>query len=218
MKIFKFISRVIISVVVIAIGINIFVMLVGQGNKVSDSAESYDCIVVLGCSVYNDYPSSMLEDRLDKAVELYLNGYSDTILMSGDVDGEYYNEVSVMKQYAMAKGVPENAILMDSKGFSTYASMYSLMVNFDYDNYLIVTQPYHLYRSLFIGRMLGLNVNGIGSEGNNYPGQMERDVREFFARIKDTINIVLRNEPDFQTRKDDIIELDLMWDLITNEI
>ncbi len=218
MKIFRLISRVIISIIVIAIGINIFVMLVGQGNKINASTEKYDCIVVLGCSVYNDNPSDMLEDRLEKAVELYLSGYGETILMSGDVDGEYYDEVEVMKDYALSKGVPESAIITDPNGFSTYASMYSLMENYSYSKYLIVTQPYHLYRSLFIGRMLGLNVNGIGSEGNNYPGQLERDVREFFARIKDTINIVFSNEPNYQTRKDDIIELEILWDFIFDKL
>ncbi|MDD3027431.1 MAG: YdcF family protein [Erysipelotrichaceae bacterium] len=216
MKIFKLISRVIISVIVIAVGINIFVVLVGQGNKISASTEKYDCIVVLGCSVYNDNPSAMLKDRLEKAVELYFDGYGDTILMSGDVNGEYYDEVAVMREFAIERGVPESAVITDSNGFSTYASMYSLMENYSYSKYLIVTQPYHLYRSLFIGRMLGLSVDGIGSEGNNYPGQLERDVREFFARIKDTINIVFRNEPNYVTRKDDIIELDVLDDFISD--
>lgn len=204
MKLIKYISRVIISLIVISIGVNIFVMLIGQGSKISNNSTKYSAIVILGCSVYNNTPSDMLQDRLDKAIELYEAGYSDIILMSGDGGDLYYDEVKTMKNYAVEHGIPENAIIEDPDGFSTYASIYSLKHNYDFENLLIVTQPYHLYRSLFIGRMMGMNVNGVGSEGNDYPDQMEREIREFFARVKDTINVFFQTKPDYERREDSV--------------
>lgn len=214
MKLLKFISRVIISLIVISIGINIFVMLIGQGSKLTDNSQKYEAIVVLGCGVYNNTPSDMLQDRLDKAIELYQEGYSDILMMSGDGGDIYYDEVTTMKNYAMEQGVPESAIVVDPDGFSTYASMYSLKNTFDYQSYLVVTQPYHLYRSLFIGRMLGMDVDGVGSDGNDYPDQVERDVREFFARIKDTINVIFQVKPDYENRDDSVLSGEFIQDLI----
>ena len=64
--------------------------------------EDVDCIMVLGCSVRPDgTPSGMLRDRLDKGIELYEDGVSDRLLMSGDHGRKNYDEVNRMKQYAI---------------------------------------------------------------------------------------------------------------------
>lgn len=80
----------------------------------------YDCILVLGCGVYPDgTPSPMLEDRLKKAVELYKNNTAPKLLMSGDHGQKGYDEVNIMREYAIKYGVPEEDIFMDHAGFST---------------------------------------------------------------------------------------------------
>ena len=80
-----------------------------------------DCIMVLGCSVRPDgTPSGMLRDRLDKGIELYEDGVSDRLLMSGDHGRKNYDEVNRMKQYAIDEGIPSGDIFMDHAGFSTY--------------------------------------------------------------------------------------------------
>ena len=79
-----------------------------------------DCIIILGASVKNgDTPSPMLRDRLDEGIALYKAGCAPKILMSGDHGSEYYNEVSVMKNYAIKQGVPSEDIFLDHAGFST---------------------------------------------------------------------------------------------------
>lgn len=103
-----------------------------------------DCIIILGASVKNgDTPSPMLRDRLDEGIALYKAGCAPKILMSGDHGSEYYNEVSVMKNYAIKQGVPSEDIFLDHAGFSTYESMYRARAIFGAEKVVIVTQKYH---------------------------------------------------------------------------
>lgn len=105
----------------------------------SNAGEGYDCILVLGCGVYDDNPSHMLEDRLLRGVELYKNGASGKLLMSGDHGRKGYDEVNVMKSFAVERGVPSEDVFMDHAGFSTYESMYRARDIFKAKKILIVT-------------------------------------------------------------------------------
>ena len=71
-----------------------------------------DCILVLGAGVWaGGRPSFMLEDRLLQAIELYNAGVSDRLLMSGDHGRKDYDEVNVMKRFAVDRGVPSSHVL-----------------------------------------------------------------------------------------------------------
>ena len=157
---------------------------------------SYDCILVLGCMVYGDQPSAMLRDRLDRAIELYKAGASDRLLMSGDHGRADYDEVHAMKRYAMAQGVPEEAIFLDHAGFSTYESMYRARDVFAVRRPLIVTQRYHLYRAVYDARRLGLDADGAAAAPNEYC-KTYNDLRELLARSKDVVYTTLRPKPTF---------------------
>ena len=61
-----------------------------------------DCILVLGAGVKeNGNPSLMLRDRLEMGLVLYEQGVSGRLLMSGDPGREEYDEVNIMKNYAL---------------------------------------------------------------------------------------------------------------------
>lgn len=157
-----------------------------------------DCILVLGAGVWdNERPSHMLEDRLIVGIELYERGLSDRLLMSGDNGQIYYDEVNVMKNYAIDKGVPSSHIFMDHAGFSTYESMYRAKYIFGVETVIIVTQEYHLYRAVYIADKLGLEAYGVNSDPRGYLGQTYRDLREFFARNKDFIQCIFKPKPTF---------------------
>ena len=82
--------------------------------------EDVDCILVLGCLVWSETtPSHMLEDRLSVGIDLYSNGAAPKILMSGDHGRKDYDEVNVMKNFAIEQGVESENIFMDHAGFST---------------------------------------------------------------------------------------------------
>ena len=112
-----------------------------------------DCIMVLGCGVRDDgTPSMMLRNRLEEGIGLFRAGVSDRMLMSGDHGREDYDEVNLMKSYAVEAGVPSEAVFMDHAGFSTYESMYRARDIFQVRRIVIVTQNYHMYRALYIAQ------------------------------------------------------------------
>lgn len=157
-----------------------------------------DCIIVPGAGVKPDgRPSSMLADRLDFAVRLYEAGVAPKLLLSGDNGQLEYNEVVAMQKYVMDRGVPEQDIFLDHAGFSTYDTMYRARDVFQVDTAIVVTQRYHLHRSLYIGKRLGMKVYGGASDQRQYSGQVYRSGREIIAREKDFFKCIFQPEPTY---------------------
>lgn len=160
--------------------------------------KNVDCILVLGCGVRDDgTPSDMLRDRLDRSIELYFSGVAPKLLMSGDHGRVQYDEVNIMKQYAIDKGVSSEDIFMDHAGFSTYESVYRAKEIFCADNIVIVTQEYHLYRALYLAKSFGLEAHGVSSDYYIYQGQRMREAREILARNKDFFTAIFKPYPTY---------------------
>lgn len=160
--------------------------------------EEVDCILVLGAGVWSgNRPSPMLEDRLNQGIELYREGVSNRLLMSGDHGRKDYDEVNVMKSFAIEKGIRSEDIFMDHAGFSTYDSMYRARDIFQTDKIVIVTQGYHMYRALYVADRLGLEAYGVTADPRIYAGQNYRELREILARVKDGIYCLLRLKPTY---------------------
>ena len=139
----------------------------------------------------------MLEDRLLQAISLYENKVAPKIIMSGDHSKENYDEVNLMKQFAMDKGVPSEDIFMDHAGFSSYESLYRAKEIFGVEKVVIVTQKYHLYRALYIANQLKMQSYGIASNPREYAGQTYREAREILARNKDFVKCIFKPKPKF---------------------
>ena len=183
-------------------GINAYVVHTGGKHILSQEKAAQlpdmDCILVLGCQVLPDgKPSHMLEDRLKRAIELYKAGAAPKILMSGDNGTQYYDEVNVMKNYAIAAGVPSEDIFMDHAGFSTYESVYRAQAIFGVKRMIVVTQKYHLYRALYIAGAFGIEAYGVDGAYRNYHGQLYRDIRELLARDKDLVFSIIKPKPTY---------------------
>ena len=117
--------------------------------------------------------------------------------MSGDHGREEYDEVNIMKKFAIEKGVPSNDIFMDHAGFATYDSIYRAKEIFKSKKILIVTQEYHLHRALYIANSLGLEAYGVPSNPRKYGGQFFREIREILARNKDFVKCIFKPEPTY---------------------
>lgn len=166
-------------------------------NKEYSDLENIDCILVLGAGIWGDKPSPMLEDRLLQAIELYKDNVSAKIIMSGDHGRVDYDEVNIMKNFAIEKGVPSEAIFMDHAGFSSYESIYRAKEIFGTKKIVIVTQKYHLYRALYIANKLDVEAYGVGSDPRKYVGATYRELREILARNKDFVKCIFKPEPTY---------------------
>lgn len=198
-KLLKYGIIVIIIIAIIVFGINLYVKISTNKQiiKENDYTElsDVDCIIILGAGIWGDKPSPMLEDRLLEGIKLYQNSVSDKIIMSGDHGRKEYDEVNIMKNYAIEKGIPSENIFMDHAGFSTYESIYRAKDIFEAKKVVIVTQEYHLYRALYIANQLGLEAYGVGADPRQYVGATYRELREILARDKDFIKCIFKPEP-----------------------
>ena len=200
-KVIKFVVIILIAIVLIVLLIDLFVINLVK-NKILEKEqysklENIDCILVLGAGVRNNSPSPMLEDRILKAIELYNDGVASKIIMSGDHGREDYDEVNIMKNYAIDKGIPSEDIFMDHAGFSSYESIYRTLQIFEAKKIVIVTQKYHLYRSLYIAKSLGLEAYGVEANPREYGGATYREVREILARNKDFVKCIFKPQPTY---------------------
>ena len=191
-KVLKILSiAVVIGLILVLIGACINLYVIHTGGKRIYSVKAMrgshaDCILVLGAGLKPDgSPSDMLRDRLSFACDLWQEGVSDTVLISGDRASESYDEVTAMKNYLLAHGVPEEAIVEDPMGYSTSESLIRAKEVYGYENIVVVTQRYHLYRALYVAEKIGLDAKGVNSDPFTYRGQVLRDMREFAARVKD---------------------------------
>ena len=160
-----------------------------------------DCAVVLGAGVRDGKPTPMLKDRLLTGVELYKSGAAKKLIMSGDHGSDEYDEVNIMKSFAVERGVPDEDIFMDHAGFSTYETICRAREIFEADNIIIVSQEYHLYRALYIADSLDVKAVGVSADLRTYKGQTKRDLREILARDKDFFKCIVKPKPAYLGEK-----------------
>jgi SanA protein len=125
--------------------------------------------IVFGAGLQRDgSPTAVLRDRVDTAAQLYFSGKVEKLLMSGDNRFAYYNEPEAMRQYALALGVPDEAIVLDYAGRRTYDTCYRANAIFGLNEAILVTQGFHLPRALYLCNHLGLEGVGVASDNHYY--------------------------------------------------
>ncbi|HAE85642.1 MAG TPA: hypothetical protein DCG78_03940 [Anaerolineaceae bacterium] len=135
----------------------------------ADAAPAKPVVIVPGAGLNLDgTPSAPLRDRVEAAAELYFAGKAQKILMSGDNRFINYNEPESMRQYALVLGVPDEDIVLDYAGRSTYDTCYRAKAIFGVEDALIVTQAYHLPRAVYLCDHLGVKITGIPVEQSRY--------------------------------------------------
>ena len=126
--------------------------------------------IVFGAGLWRDgSPTPVLRDRVATAADLYFSGKVETLLFSGDNRYIDYNEPGAMRQYALTLGVPQEAIVQDFAGRSTYDTCYRANHIFGIQEAILVTQNFHLPRALYICHILGVRAVGVPADRWNYP-------------------------------------------------
>jgi uncharacterized SAM-binding protein YcdF (DUF218 family) len=126
----------------------------------SDQARPVDAIVVLGAAQYDGRPSPQLAARLDQVVELWPQDLAPLVIVTGgNQPGDRFTEAEASANYLIDRGVPENAILLEDAGSTTYESLEDVAEILEargLDSVLIVTDPYHALRSRLIAQEVGM--------------------------------------------------------------
>jgi vancomycin permeability regulator SanA len=128
-----------------------------------DGARRADAIIVLGAAQYNGRPSPVLRDRLDHALELYRAGYASEILLTGGrQEGDRFTEATTGYNYLRNEGVPDDALLKEVDGTSTWDSLAAaarILRQRDETDVILVTDGYHALRVDAIAGDLGLDAS-----------------------------------------------------------
>jgi uncharacterized SAM-binding protein YcdF (DUF218 family) len=105
--------------------------------------------------------------RYRDGVRLYRAGWAPRLVFSGAAwDGSHSN-AEVMRNLAIADGIPDSVILVDPNGDDTYGNAVNtrdLMVRHNLKSAILVTSPYHLQRAVltFRGVFEGTGIRVIG--------------------------------------------------------
>ena len=149
-----------------------------------------DYILVLGAQVWPEGPSRTLQYRLDTAAE-YLADNPDTlcVVSGGQGSNEPFPEAEGMAEYLKKKGIPEERILLESRSRNTLENIRFCMELADLTRAEvgIVTNDFHLYRSVGIARRQGMTqAVGIAAPSNAFflPNNL---FRECFGLAKDLL-------------------------------
>jgi SanA protein len=135
--------------------------------------------------------SDALADRMDTAIDLYRAGKVNKLLLTGDNRFVDYNEPAVMAEYALARGVPRQDLVLDYAGRRTYDSCYRAAAIFGVERAVLVTQAFHLPRALYTCDRLGLDVVGVAADRHRYIRASWFSLRELFALLRAWLDLNL---------------------------
>ena len=155
-----------------------------------------DAVLVLGTSLYGRHGQNQgtLSHRVDAAAGLWHAGLADRFLVSGSSYDGGYDEARDMRDELVARGVPAAAIELDPLSYRTWHSVVRARYVFGKRRLLIVSQPDHLARALFLARHIGIEAWGAPARGLAYIGLYDA-LRRDLACLVAYVDVVLGPPP-----------------------
>ena len=150
--------------------------------------EDLDYIIILGAQIRGKRITNVLERRLNKGLQyLQENPKTICIVSGGKGIGEEVSEAEAMADYLISKGIDESRILREGQSKNTWQNLINskkFVDNISQNQTGIVTNNFHIYRSMKMAKLLGYeNVFAFPASTNMvvFPNYM---TREFLAIIK----------------------------------
>jgi uncharacterized SAM-binding protein YcdF (DUF218 family) len=112
-----------------------------------------DAAIVLGAAVFGEQLSPVLRERINHAIGLYEQGYVSVIIFTGGLGAGNAAEGDVAAQYAIAQGIPAEAILVENESADTIENLtnaQTLANEYGLQTFLIVSTPFHMKRAMSI--------------------------------------------------------------------
>ncbi|MEQ3500754.1 ElyC/SanA/YdcF family protein [Tenacibaculum sp. SSH1-16] len=135
--------------------------------------------------------------RLNAAVELYKAEKIDFILVSGDNGSQGYDEPTDFKNDLIEAGILESKIYLDYAGFRTLDSMVRVKEIFGQTSVTIISQQFHNERALYLANHFDIEAIGYNARGVSGKKAMKVQLREYLARVKVFVDILLNVNPKF---------------------
>ena len=182
-------SLISIAASIAALGALVCGLIVLQGQR--DEARQSGAAIVLGAAQWNGDPSPVLRARLDHALDLYRRGLVSRIILTGGVGrGDRLSEAAAGKQYLIEQRLPAEALLLDERSTTPRENLQNaaaLARANGINSVLLVSDPFHMLRSLKMARDLGLAAYGSPTRTSpisvNWAEEARYIVRESWAYL-----------------------------------
>jgi uncharacterized SAM-binding protein YcdF (DUF218 family) len=162
---------------------------IGQ-QSTREEAQPADVILVLGAAEYRGRPSQVFRARLDHALELYHRKLAPQIMTTGGAGGEaVFTEGGVGRSYLIGRGVPPEAIIVETEGESTVYSTTlagEIMRRMGLNSAIVVSDGYHIYRVKKI-----LESRGLKAYGSPRKEQKPEPLRDRWNYVKQAVGYLL---------------------------
>jgi uncharacterized SAM-binding protein YcdF (DUF218 family) len=182
-------SLLVVAASVAALVAIVCALIVAQGQR--EEARDSGAAIVLGAAQWNGDPSPVLRARLDHALDLYRRGVVGKIILTGGVaPGDSLSEAAAGKQYLVEQRLPPEALLLDEQSTTTWQNLQNaaaLARGSGINSVLLVSDPFHMLRSLKMARDLGLSAYGSPTRtspiSENQAEEVRYVVRESWAYL-----------------------------------
>ena len=118
----------------------------------------HDVIVILGAGL-----GPALRRRVAHGARLFHEGKAEQVIVTGGAIGSRPTEAEVMRALALKHGVPDERIIIEDKATRTLENALHtvrIMEDRGWARALVVSDPFHLPRALFLFRRLGIAASG----------------------------------------------------------
>ncbi|MDB9835879.1 YdcF family protein [Flavobacteriaceae bacterium] len=129
----------------------------------------------------NGNVNNYYKNRINATIELFNSGKFTTVIISADTLNKYgENEVELIKEDLIEKGIPKSNFILDTDGNRTWKSVNNINKNTS-SSLIIISQKFHLERALFIAKKKKIDAIGFAANGG-MSNQLWQ--REILARVK----------------------------------
>jgi uncharacterized SAM-binding protein YcdF (DUF218 family) len=161
-----------------------------QGQR--DEQRPADAIVVMGAAQYDGRPSPVFAARLDHAVELFHAGIAKRLIVTGGkADGDRTTEAATARAFAIAHGIPADAIMGEDASRTTLESIRAvgdLLRTHDLKDAVFVSDRPHMLRVLRMAADEGITAWGSPTATSpiehDPPGQVDATLHELGALVQ----------------------------------
>lgn len=142
--------------------------------------------------------------RINATVQLFKSGKIDFVLISGDNGSVNYDEPNDFKNELLKKGIPEDKIFLDYAGFRTLDSVVRAKEIFGQNSVTIISQEFHNERAIYLASKHAVSAVGYNAKDVSLNYGFKTQLREYLARTKAFLDIMIGIEPKFLGNKIEI--------------
>lgn len=154
----------------------------------------------LGSGIENPFYTN----RIKAALDLYKAGKIERFIISGDNSRKEYDEPGMMRRDLINGGVDSTRIYLDYAGFRTLDSVVRAKEIFGQDSVTFISQQFHNERAIFLADHEGMYAIGYNAGEVSRNIGIKTYIREYFARTKVFIDLMIGKDPHFLGEKVDV--------------